>query len=147
MLPKAVFVEVDDLMSDEEEQKLGLSLQQGWHERHKRLNQKLQDFKKSQEYEIVIFAYPIADNNYKDWKAMEDNQTRFLNITLAPSLEECLKNRGTRELNDWEKNRIREMYQEGYQNRPYSDFIINNDYQTPKQTAEIIKSFVEDNLS
>ena len=147
MLPNATFIEVDDLMSDEEQEKLGLSLQQGWQERHKRLNQKLQTLKKSSEYETVIFAYPIADNTYQDWKALEDTQTKFLNITLAPSLEECLKNRGTRELDDWDRNRIREMYGEGYQNRPYSDFIINNDNQTPEETAEIIRGFVEHALS
>ncbi len=147
MLPNATFIEVDELMSDEEQEKLGLSLQQGWRERHKRLNQKLRALKKSHEYETVIFAYPIADNTYQDWKMLEDNHTKFLNITLAPSLEECLKNRGTRELTDWERNRIREMYEEGYQNRPYADFIINNDHQTPKETAEIIKGFIEHALS
>lgn len=147
LLPNATFIEVDELMSDEEQEKLGLSLQQGWLERHKRLNQKLQAFKKSHEYETVIFAYPIADNTYQDWKAMEDDQTKFMNITLAPSLEECLKNRGTRELNDWERNRIKEMYEEGYQNRSYSDFIINNDDKTPTETANIIKGFVEHALS
>ena len=73
---------------------------------------------------------------------MEDEKTRFINITLAPSLEECLKNRGTRELDDWERNRIKEMYQEGYQNRPFSDLIIRNDNQTPEQTAEIIIAFI-----
>ncbi|MBO7483699.1 MAG: hypothetical protein J6T55_01075, partial [Alphaproteobacteria bacterium] len=125
MLPKTIFIEVDELMSDEEQEKLGLSLQQGWRERHKRLNQKLQTLKESREYETVIFAYPIADNTYQDWKALEDTETKFLNITLAPSLEECLKNRGTRELDDWDRKRIKEMYEEGYQNRPYSDLIIN----------------------
>lgn len=147
LLPKATFIEVDELMSDEEQEKLGLSLQQGWRERHKRLNQKLQTLKQSRTYETVVFAYPIADNTYQDWKALEDNQTHFLNITLAPSLAECLKNRGTRELDDWERNRIRQMYEEGYQNRSYSDFIINNDNQTPEETAEIIKGFVEHALS
>ena len=147
LLANATFIEVDELMSDDEQEKLGLSLQQGWLERHKRLKQKLQTLKKSHEYETVIFAYPIADNTYQDWKSLEDNQTRFLNITLAPSLEECLKNRGERELDDWERNRIKEMYEEGYQNRPYSDFIINNDNQTPKETAEIIKGFIEHSLS
>ena len=147
MLSKAAFIEVDELLSDEEQKTLGLSLQQGWRERHKRLNQKLRVLKESHEYETVIFAYPITDNAYQNWKALEDNRTRFLNVTIAPSLEECLKNRGTRKLDDWERNRIREMYEEGYQNRPYSDFIINNDCQTPQETAEIVKEFVEQALS
>ena len=147
LLPSATFIEVDELMSDEEEAKLGLSVQDGWAERQKRLNEKLLALKQSREYDTVIFAYPISENSYKTWKAMADDKTRFINITLAPSLDECLKNRGTRELDDWERNRIREMYEEGYQNRPYSDFIINNDHQKPEETAEIIKGFIEHALS
>ena len=41
LLPNATFIEVDELMSDEEEAKLGLSMQDGWAERQKRLNKKL----------------------------------------------------------------------------------------------------------
>lgn len=147
LLPNATFIEVDELMSDEEQEKLGLSIQDGWKERRNRLNKKLAELKQSREYDTVIFAYPIADNTYQNWKAFEDMQTRFMNITLAPSLEECLKNRGTRQLTEWETNRIRQMYEEGYQNRPFADFIINNDNQTPTQTAEIIKGFIEQALS
>ena len=142
LLPNATFIEVDELMSDKEEAKLGLSMQDGWAERQKRLNETLLALKQSRKYETVIFAYPIGENSYKTWTSMVDKNTRFMNITLAPSLEECLKNRGTRELDDWERNRIKEMYEEGYQNRPYSDFIINNDNQTPQETAEVIKEFI-----
>ena len=147
LLPKATFIEVDELMSEAEQEKLGLSLKEGWAERKKRLNEKLLALKEGEEFETVIFAYPISEESYQKWSALADENTRFLNITLAPSLEECLKNRGTRELDDWERNRIRQMYEEGYQNRSYSDFIINNDNQTPEETAEIIKGFVEHALS
>ena len=147
LLPNATFIEVDELMSDEEEAKLGLSMQDGWAERQKRLTETLLALKQSRQYETVIFAYPISENSYKTWSSMADENTRFINVTLAPSLEECLKNRGTRELDDWERNRIKEMYDEGYQNRPYSDLIINNDNQTPEETAEIIKEFIEHALS
>ena len=147
LLPNATFIEVDELMSDEEKAKLGLSMQDGWAERQKRLNETLLALKQSRRYETVIFAYPISEKSYKTWTSMTDENTRFMNITLAPSLEECLKNRVTRELDDWERNRIKEMYEEGYQNRPYSDFIINNDNQTPQETAEVIKEFIEHALS
>ncbi|MDY6407432.1 MAG: shikimate kinase [Pseudomonadota bacterium] len=147
LLPNATFIEVDELMNDEEEKRLGLSIQDGWAKRQKRLNEKLLELKASREFETVIFAYPISEKSYKTWSSLADKNTRFINITLAPSLEECLKNRGTRELDDWERNRIKEMYEEGYQNRPYSDFVINNDNQTPKETAEIIKDFIEHALS
>ena len=147
LLPKAIFIEVDELMSDEEQDKLGLSIEQGWTERQRRLNEKLLALKQLREYETVIFAYPIGEESYKTWSSLADKNTRFLNITLAPSLEECLKNRGTRELTDWERNRIKKMYEEGYQNRSYSDFIINNDNQKPEETAKIIKGFVDHALS
>ena len=86
MLTNATFIEVDELMSDQEQEQLGLSLKEGWVERTKRLNKKLLSLKQSKAFETIIFAYPIADNTYQDWKAMADNQTHFLNITLAPSL-------------------------------------------------------------
>ncbi len=147
LLSKAVFIEVDELMSDAEQEKLGLSLKEGWAERKKRLDEKLYFLKQTKEFETVIFAYPITEESYQKWAGFADETNRFINITLAPSLEECLKNRGTRELTDWERNRIRQMYEEGYQHRPYSDFIINNDNQTPNETAEIIKGFIEHALS
>ena len=147
LLLKAVFIEVDELMSDAEQEKLGLSLKEGWAERKKRLDEKLYSLKQRKEFETVIFAYPITEESYQKWSGLADETNRFINITLAPSLEECLKNRGTRELTDWERNRIRQMYEEGYQHRPYSDFIINNDNQTSEETAEIIKGFIEHALS
>ena len=146
-LPNATFIEVDELLSDQEEAQLGLSIEEGWKERQKRLDEKLLKLKNSHEYETIVFAYPISETSYKRWASMADQTTRFLNITLAPSLSECLKNRGTRELDDWERNRIKEMYEEGYQNRPYSDFIINNDNQTPEETTDIIIGFVQHALS
>ncbi len=140
-LPNAVFIEVDDLLSDEEQEALRLSLQEGWVERQKRLLLKLQEYKASQQYNTVIFAYPISEKGYNEWSALSDENTLFVNVTLAPSLEACLTNRGTRALSEREKARIRQMYEEGYHNRPYADFIINNDGQTPAQTADIIAAF------
>ncbi len=43
LLLDATFIEVDELMSNKEETKLGLSMQDGWVERQKRLNEKLLD--------------------------------------------------------------------------------------------------------
>ncbi|MDD4520245.1 MAG: ASCH domain-containing protein [Alphaproteobacteria bacterium] len=144
-MQNAVFIEGDGLISDEEKKRLGLS--ESWVFFQNKLEEKLEDYKASKKYETIIFAYPIGEKNYKRWKALADNQTCFLNITLAPSLEVCLTNRGTRQLDDWEKNRIKEMYEEGYQKRTYSDFVLNNETQTPEETAEIIKGFVGHALS
>ena len=80
---------------------------------------------------------------YKEWQAWADDTTTFINITLSPKLEVCLQNRGTRELDDWEIKRIKEMYQEGYQNPEFSDLIIDNGSQTPQETLQEIIIFLE----
>ena len=147
MLDKACFIEVDELMSDEEQDALGLSMPQGWVERCRRLENILQDYIKTRPFETVVFAYPISDNTYKTWSSFPNKDVRFLNVTIAPRLEVCLQNRGVRTLSAAERKRIEQMYQEGYQNRPYADFVINNEKQTPEQTARLIKGFVESALS
>lgn len=91
LLPNATFIEVDELMSDEEEAKLGLSIQDGWAERQKRLNETLLALKQSRQYETIIFAYPISENSYKTWSSMADENTRFINITLAPQFGRMFK--------------------------------------------------------
>ncbi len=141
-LPNAVFIEVDDLLTETEQNAMQLSIQEGWAERIKRLNRKLETYKISRQYETIIFAYPITDDTYQKWSSMADNETRFFNVTLAPSLENCLKNRGVRQLTSWEENRIKQMYDEGYHKRIYADLIINNDNQTPDETAHIIQQFI-----
>lgn len=146
-LPNALFIEVDDLLSDTEQACLKISRQEGWAERQRRLNKKLAELKNKQTYETIIFAYPLTEKSYQDWSAFSDEKTIFLNITLAPDMDICLQNRGTRELTEWEKKRIHQMYQEGYQNRPYADFIINNSMQTPEETAHIIVEFIRHALS
>ena len=142
ILPHAVFIEVDDLLSDDEEKKLGLTIQAGWGERLNRLDRIIADQKNQHQYETIIFAYPMTENLYRRWSSHIDKDTRFIAITLAPSLEKCLTNRGTRKLTDWEIGRIREMYNENYHRPINSDLIINNDAQTPHQTAQQVADFI-----
>ncbi len=141
-MENAVFIEVDDLLSEAEQTALGLSMVDGWAERQKRLNARLVAYKMSRQYDTVIFAYPIGENSYREWAALADENTRFLNVTLAPTLEKCVTNRGKRSLTDWEISRIKEMYAQGYHHRPYADLIVNNDAQTPDETARVIMDFV-----
>ena len=141
-LNNAVFVEVDDLLSDEEQENLGLTMEEGWSERTRRLNELVNEYKKNKNYDEVVFAYPISENLYKEWKAFEDKTTSFVNITLAPKLEVCLTNRGQRELEEWEINRIKQMYEEGYHNRDFADLIIDNSNKTPDETADEILTFL-----
>lgn len=141
-LPQALFIEVDELLSDEEQEMLGLSRQEGWQERTNRLNTKILQEKAKQQYQNIIFAYPITNKTYAEWKQWEDENTKFINITLAPKLEVCLQNRGKRELEESEKNRIKEMYKEGYHNPAFADLIIDNSTQTPEQTLQQILDFL-----
>lgn len=143
MLPDSEFVEVDDLLSDEEEEHLGLSMEEGWQERVDRLEQIVFRKKSENACRYLIFAYPVTQGNYNRWKGYEDGQTKFVCITLSPSLQECLKNRGTRELNKWELDRIRQMYQEGYHAPEFSDLILHNDNQTPNETANVVLDFLK----
>ncbi len=142
-LPKALFVEVDELLSDEEQEKLGFSLQQGWQEKTNRLDCLIKSEKDKNNYQNIIFAYPMTENLYHSWKTWEDDKSRFIAITLAPKLDVCLQNRGTRQLDEWEKNRITEMYQQGYHNSPLADLIIDNSHQSPAQTRQQILNFLQ----
>ena len=60
-------------------------------------------------------------------------------FTLAPKLEQVLKNRGKRKINQTEKERIKHHYNIGIPNLSFG-VIIDNTNQTPEETAEIIYS-------
>ncbi len=147
VLPQSLFVEVDDLLSDKEQIVLGLTREQGWKERTNRLANLINSEKGANQYEYIVFAYPMTDNLYREWKGLEDENTKFIAITLSPSLDVCLKNRGTRELDEWEVARIAQMYQEGYQNPQFADFVIDNSSQSPEETLQDVINFLTKNFS
>lgn len=146
MLPEALFVEIDDLLTDDEEDRLGLSMKEGWRERVDRLEKIVLQRKADKACRFLIFAYPITREYYERWKSYEDDKTRFVNITLSPSLAVCMSNRGARDLTGWELSRIRQMYAEHYHDPEFSDMIIHNDDQTPEQTAQVILDFLKEHL-
>jgi tRNA uridine 5-carbamoylmethylation protein Kti12 len=88
----------------------------------------------------VIVSYPLSQNNY-DYVVSElkDIDTKIYFFTLAPKLETILTNRGERELNDWERERIKHHYGVGI-NNPSFGIIIDNSDQIPEETAEFIFS-------
>ena len=141
-LPQSLFIEVDDLLSDDEQVKLKLTREQGWAERLKRLDAIIVQEKNLQRYENIIFAYPMTDKTYHQWKLWEDENTKFINITLAPNIDICLQNRGTRKLTEGEKQRIKQMYSEGYNRPEFSDLIIDNSSQRPIETLKNILYFL-----
>ena len=83
-------------MSDGEQKLLGLSVKAGWQERTKRLKKIIEEEKQKKQYKSIVFAYPMTDKLFNEWKRWEDKTTEFVNITLAPRLEICIQNRGER---------------------------------------------------
>ena len=143
ILPDSLFIEVDELLNDEEEKQLGLSMEDGWWERVNRLERLILKEKKSKKHRIVFFAYPIGRDYYERWKRYEDEDTRFVNITLSPAKEECLR-RGGDDMSQWEHDRILQMYEEGCHAPEFSDLLIHSDGQTPEQTAQAVLDFLKE---
>ncbi|MDD4556160.1 MAG: hypothetical protein PHE89_02365 [Alphaproteobacteria bacterium] len=141
-IPNALFIEVDELISEDEVVFKNLSFHEGILERLNRLDSKIEDLKQSKTYDVIIFAYPLVKSNYDRWQKLADTQAKICYITLSPTLETCLKNRGTRELNTWEINRIKEMYEQNYHQPKETDFLIKNDEQSPEETAHHILEFL-----
>lgn len=141
LLPKSVFIEVDELLSDDEQSALELDFKAGIAERLKRLDVEVKKYITSKQYDYIIFAYPMTAKNYSLWKKMVGNSS-LICITLSPSLENCLQNRGTRELTVSEISRIKEMYRQEYHCPSNADLIVFNDNQTPEQTTQEILEFL-----
>ncbi|MDR2136020.1 MAG: hypothetical protein LBO76_05325, partial [Treponema sp.] len=72
-----------------------------------------------------------------------NKKTDFLIITLCPEMKVCQTNRGTRELNDWERNRIVELYKNGVASYHRTDKFINNTYQTIEETVKEVLEFIK----
>lgn len=85
----------------------------------------------------VIIPYPLSKNNYdyflKNLTDIDDIKV----FTLSPKLETALTNRGSRELDDWEKDRIKYHYEIGI-NKPDFGIVIDNSNETPEQTVDKI---------
>lgn len=86
----------------------------------------------------VIVPYPLSQRNYDYMvNSLKDVGEKIFVFTLSPDLENVLKNRGKRELNEWEIERIKYHYSIGI-NNPYFGIIIDNTNQNPEKTTEII---------
>ncbi|MEK9177581.1 MAG: hypothetical protein AAB777_00500 [Patescibacteria group bacterium] len=86
----------------------------------------------------VIVPYPLSEKNYEYiMNGLQDLGTKLYFFTLAPKLEKTLTNRGTRELDEWEYERIKHHYNIGI-HKPSFGEIIDNTNQTPEETARLI---------
>jgi len=91
----------------------------------------------------VLVPYPISQKNYDAiLKNLKDIHSQMYFFTLNPSLEIVLKNRGSRELSEWEINRIKYHYQIGI-NNPSFGVVIDNTNETPMETADKIQTEVK----
>ena len=86
----------------------------------------------------IIVVYPLSQKNYDyiTTKIKDLNQKVYC-FTLAPKLEKALSNRGTRDLNEWEIERIKHHYDIGIHAPTFGE-VIDNSEQSPEETAKII---------
>lgn len=86
----------------------------------------------------VVVPYPLSQKNYDYIMGeLKDLNTKIYVFTLSPKIEKTLTNRGTRELDDWERERIKHHYNIGIHNPKFGE-IIDNSTQTPDETAKLI---------
>jgi hypothetical protein len=91
----------------------------------------------------VIVPYPLSEKNYVYMMDhLNDLGTSIHVFTLAPRLEGALNNRGSRELSDWERERIKHHYAIGIPNPTFGEILDNTD-QTPEETAAYILSKIK----
>lgn len=92
----------------------------------------------------VIVPYPLSQKNY-DYltSGLKDLDTDIHVFTLAPKIEKALENRGTRELTEQEKERVKYHYNIGIPNPTFGE-IIDNSEQTPQETADYILSKINE---
>ncbi len=86
----------------------------------------------------VIVPYPLSQKNYNYViDELKDLDTEIHFFTLSPKLEKTLTNRGSRELSDQERDRIKHHYKIGIPSPAFGEIIDNTD-QTPEETVGYI---------
>ena len=86
----------------------------------------------------VIVPYPLSKGNY-DYvmDGLKGLDVKIHVFTLAPKLEKALTDRGTRKLDDKERERIKYHYDIGIPNPSFGE-VIDNSEQIPEETADHI---------
>lgn len=90
----------------------------------------------------VVISSPLRQEDY-DYlvRELQPLGVPIHCVTLSPNMEVALTNRGTRELTEWELNRIPQLYAEGISS-PLFGITIDNAHQTPEETAQRILEIV-----
>ena len=91
---------------------------------------------------FLVIAYPLRSEDFLLLaEASAKRGARLFVVTLAPPMELVLQDRGARKLEEEERARIREMYDEGYAGRDFSDMIVT-DIESPAAMARRIKESI-----
>jgi len=91
----------------------------------------------------VVITYIFSDEELKKTEvSLKETGESVYVFTFSPKLENALTNRGTRELSEYEKSRIKYHYQTGI-HKPSIGTIIDNTNQTPEETVKLILSYIE----
>lgn len=91
----------------------------------------------------VIIPYPLSEKNYDYMmENLKNLNTDIRVFTLAPRLEKVMANRGERELDDWERDRVKHHYTIGIQSPTFGE-IIDNSEQLPEETTSVILSKIK----
>lgn len=92
----------------------------------------------------LVVAYPLNCGDFERLRAVcQKRAARLVVVTLNPPLETALSHRGGRKLTPWEKMRIVEMYQEGYQAQTFSNLFVDTSCCVPLDCAKAIVSYLE----
>ena len=84
----------------------------------------------------LVIAYPLRPEDHARLAAAAGRRgARLFVATLAPPMAVALADRGGRPLSAAERDRIVEMYAEGYADPAFSDLVLDNAGLTPEQTA------------
>ena len=87
-----------------------------------------------------IISYPLSRSDLVFIKALLGDETILVHaITLYPGLDKLKTNRGTRELTDWEFNRIGELHAMGIATPDFGITIDNSEQTVEETAAEVLR--------
>lgn len=91
----------------------------------------------------LVIAYPLRDEDHARLAAAAAARgARLFVATLAPPLDVVLADRGERKLDDEERERIRQMYDEGYADRSFSRVILRQPA-APAALVQTLRAAIE----
>lgn len=91
----------------------------------------------------LVIAYPLRDEDHARLAAAAAARgARLFVATLAPPLDVVLADRGERKLDDEERERVRQMYDEGYADRSFSRVILRQPA-APSALVQTLRAAIE----